>query len=322
MQNQYANKLRLSAWIIIVSTVLLTSATFAWMDIASTLKVTSLAMTVVTDNALQIALDEDGEPGEWTTVLDVSELLADNATLRPVTYSAVADAFMAPVYGIDGRIETLVEMLLRDEETTPNYVLMAEGDEEAGYLVALDLWICASETSCAVTLSPPTEVSEGLLGGGTYLVSAPVWNAETYTHDDGGQGAEYAIRVGFRSYDDSGETENFVIYEPNNTGDVTTSVDGTGVYISADNYIIQGESTWHEQTPILRDNVEYTLGDFLTDEITLLDLTAGEPRLVTIYIWLEGQDEACDNSISEAELLMNLQFAAVESDAYTSLEAR
>ncbi len=323
MKNRYAKKLQLSAFVILVSLVLLTTATYAWMSIASTLKVVNLAMTVVTDNALKVALDEDGTPGEFTTVLDLSELFAEDNILRPVTYSAVEDAFMAPVYGLDGRIETLTEMLLReDEEATPNYTLMAEGDEEAGYLIALDLWVCASETSCAVTLSPPTEVTEGLLGGGTYLVGAPVWNAETYTHDDGGQGAEYAIRIGFRSYDDDGETENFVMYEPNNTGDVTTSVDGTGEYISADKYIIQSESTWDEQTPTLRDNVDYTLGEFLTDDIVLFELEAGVPKLITVYIWLEGQDEACDNSISAAELLLNLQFTALEDTTYDYLEAR
>lgn len=322
MKNQYATKLRISAWIILVSAALLTSATFAWMTMGSSLSVTNLTMMVIADNALLVAADEDGTAGEFTSVLDLSDLFAEGAVLRPVTYSAQADAFMAPVYGLDGRIESLTTMLLNTTAETPNYTLMAEGDEDAGYLLAVDVWFCASESACAVTLSPPTDVVEGSLGGGTYLVGAPVWNAQTYTHDDGGKGAQYAIRVGFRSYDENGETENFVIYEPNATGEETTSIDGTGEYISADSYIAQGVSSWSEQSPILKDNVDYTLGEFLTDEVLLFELEKNEPKLVTIYIWLEGMDESCDNSISAAELLMNLQFVASEDLTYDYLEAR
>jgi hypothetical protein len=53
-------KLTVALWITVFSFVLLTTAAYAWMSIASTLKVTELALTVIANNNLEIAQDITG----------------------------------------------------------------------------------------------------------------------------------------------------------------------------------------------------------------------------------------------------------------------
>ncbi|NCB53055.1 MAG: hypothetical protein EOM54_14455, partial [Clostridia bacterium] len=98
-------KLTLAFWIVLASFVTLTTAAYAWMSIASTVKVTDLALNVVTDNALELAPDADGVAGEYTTVMQMTALADPDAVLKPVTYSAQRDAFLEPDYGWDGRAD-------------------------------------------------------------------------------------------------------------------------------------------------------------------------------------------------------------------------
>ncbi len=310
---------------IVVAAVLLTASTYAWMTIASQLMVTDLSLTVVSSNGLEIALDDEGAPGEWSSSLDLSTLMEAGVALTPATYSALEDAFQEPEYGTDGRIATMVALLptyLQDilfgEDSS-----MAEEDTLATVgVLAIDVWVRTSSEDCSVQLSAPTQVEEGLLGSGTYVVGTPVWNAQTVSHDDGGTGAQNAIRIGFRPYDENGETEQIVIYEPNTDGTTTLSVDDTGEGLVAEEYLVtQAPSTWAEQDPVLNGSVDYTLGELEAD-VELFALATGEAKKVTIYIWLEGQDADCTNTISNAELLMNLQITAVTEGADASIVAR
>lgn len=304
-------KLIAAGWITLAAFVVLTSAAYAWMSISSSIKVTDLSLNLVTENALELALDQNGEPGEWTTVLSMNELLADAAPLSPVTWSAARDSFLAPHYGLDGRPDFSNPLVI---SKTQNGVQLPSSDEAekgegAGTMLAIDLWVRTGSSDCTVRLSQPAESSEGTLGGGTYVIGAPVWDANAIRHTDGGSGAQAAIRIAFQSYDETYDPGKFVIYEPNTDGTQTTSVDGTALEGSG-KLITQAPSSWSEQTPVLRDSVNYILGEFLTEDTGLFMLKTDTARHFTMYIWLEGQDADCTNAISAAQLLMNVQFGA------------
>ena len=51
------------------------SMTYAWLGVSRIPFVSDVALTVMTDSAIQIAPDENGAPGEWSSYLDVSALL-------------------------------------------------------------------------------------------------------------------------------------------------------------------------------------------------------------------------------------------------------
>ncbi|NCC66575.1 MAG: hypothetical protein EOM14_00065 [Clostridia bacterium] len=308
-------KLTLAFWIVLASFVTLTTAAYAWMSIASTVKVTDLALNVVTDNALELAPDADGVAGEYTTVMQMTALADPDAVLKPVTYSAQRDAFLEPDYGWDGRADFSDPLVITETQDGTPILSSGTSEERMGCLLAYDFWIRTGASNCTVRLSEPREVSDGVAGNGSFVVGKPVWNASSVKHTDGGSGAQNAIRIAFRTYDEEDGSEGkFVIFEPNadSSGDYkpTPSIDGTETLVEGDDLILQSVSGWSEQTPVLRDNVTYTVGDFISDNTSLFTLKAGHARRVTLYIWLEGQDTDCVNAISAAEVMANIQLYA------------
>ena len=68
-------------------------------------------------------------------------------------------------------------------------------------------------------------------------------------------------------------------------------------------------STWTETDPAQRDVVVKNLGNFM-DDTTLFLLDSGEMVRLDVYIWLEGQDQDCMQTIHEAQVMACLQFDA------------
>ncbi len=357
-------KLAIATWIILTSFIALSVATYAWMSIATSFKVSDLELNVITENAMEIALATgDGSvPADdaWGTTLSLSELVNKDAALRPVTWSAKDKTFYAPTYGLDGRILSIIEpakvISLAD---VPTSSAEAEG-EGAGYLLKVEFWLrtqsdkamtyisgpqmlnireplldeneASSETNSEAASENVTESAEETLYGGSYVIGIPVWNSETMLHDDAGKGAQYAIRIGFMTedyyiYDSQGneikvEDGGFYIYEPNTShGEITPTIDKsdneeeTLLYEGDGKLIRQEVSSWQDQTPPFNEEVDYTYGEFIDEDTDLFLLTANNPRKVTMYIWLEGQDKDCTNSISAGEILANIHIGA-EADSY------
>jgi hypothetical protein len=175
-----------------------------------------------------------------------------------------------------------------------------------------------------VSLTPAVEVTEGVQGAGTYLVGTPLWDEESISHNNGGKGAENAIRVGIRITHlrengiPTAQSPQFLIYEPNadrhNDGSHgyvdTPSIDGTETLISKDKLITQTASDWAEADPIEKNKVRYDLGEF-TSPSDLFLIREDEMVQIRLYIWLEGQDIDCINTIADAKITANIQFLAV-----------
>lgn len=322
------HKIYALGYVTVVLLVLLSAASYAWLTISDSPMVSDLAISVVTDNAMEIAPDVQGTPGEWGTILDLSDYSALTAPLKPATFRASEGAFYAPGYGADGRIANAVRL------TNPNDTLLSAADaaEDAadnGYLYTASFWLRSPSRDTDVFLSPPVTREQDTLGGGTFVVGEPVWNENTFRHDENGNGAEKAVRMAFRvevpvfdsntqKLDENGKplksqqtgTEiRWVLYEPNtDESEVTYGMDG-GELQGDWTLVRQQASSWQETDPILADKVLYTPGDFFENEIPMLTLTRGVPTRVTLYLWLEGQDRDCSNIISAGSIFANLQFA-------------
>ena len=315
---QARKKLMLLGWIAAVLLILLTSATYAWLGISSNPTVSDLALSVVTDNALELAPDVEGVPGEWGTILNLSELSALTAPLKPATYLAAEGAFYAPNYGWDGRVDFSAPIRLTDQ----NGALFSSADaaEEAegnGYLFVSDFWVRAQASDCIVTLTPAVEREDGVLGSGTFVVGEPVWDENHFVHKESGNGAQYAIRMAFRvdETDDHGNVSGepiWIFYEPCvEEGEAIAGADGSESFFGSHKVVRQLPSQWSDLSPALRDTVNYQPGQFLTEDLSLFAMEAGHARHITLYIWLEGQDEDCTNAISEGRIFSNIQFSAV-----------
>ena len=307
----------------IISVVALTAASYAWMTISSTPTVTDLAFTVITESALELAPDEGGKPkDEWGTIMDMGtgeeEDDSKEIGLQPITYIASEDAFFAYRYGLDGRIDGNSRTRLTDTNGALLPEFAAE-DGESGYLYICDFWIRTNASDCIVALAAPMEREDGKLGAGTFLVGEPVWDGATVTHKDEGNGAQFAMRLALRvdPVDDFGDVDDpaMILYEPNADGGIglteTKSANGNGLLQGNNPLLQQSVSTWKEATPVVKDTVLYTPGDFITEDLAMFPLKAGHARHVTLYMWLEGQDADCNQTINAGRILANLQFTAI-----------
>ena len=300
-------------YVLLILLTLFTVATYTWFAISRTPKVSDLGLSVNAPKGLELS----GDPlaTEWTQRLDFAQLTGETAPLRPVTWSEKDGRFYAATYGIDGRLtdqwEPLTDSRHANKNNTDGYYMMGT-------------FFVRSGQSATVSLSPAVEVEEGQKGAGTYLIGTPVWDSKNILHNNGGSGAELAVRMGIKiqKTDINGiptdENPVFYIYEPNvdqhtdgKEGYVATpSIDGSATLVPEERLITQTTSFWSEVSPVQRTAVIYDMGEF-TSDTELFRITEQELAQVTIYVWLEGQDVDCTNAIGRAaQVLANLQFAA------------
>jgi len=308
-------KVIILGYVALVLCVMAVTASFAWMSISSTPTVTDLALSVVSDNALEVAPDNDGTPGSWSSILDLSELSELNAPLKPATFVAGENTFYAPHYGLDGRADFSDPVRLTDEKGQ-----FIEGKETGGYLYSVSFWIRTSSSYCKVGLTPAVQREEDIPGKGTFLIGEPVWNAAKVCHEEAGNGSEKAVRIMIRADATETEPEQWILYEPScSAGQETMSING-GKLEGNNRLIRQEASNWTEDSPILNDSVIYKPGEFLDNTKGLFSLEPGVSRRVTVYLWVEGQDADCTNAISGGKIFGNLQFTG-EQNENTELHA-
>lgn len=299
-------------YIVLILLILTTVATYTWFSLSSTPRVSDLGLYVNAPSGLELSVDPLAE--EWKLQLDFSEIMEETPTLRPVTWSENDQRFYAASYGLDGRISHRWEPLT-DERN-------ANSDSADGYYIA-GTFYARSDERVEVSLTPAVEVQEGLQGAGTYVIGTPVWNSDRILHNNGGNGAELAIRIGIlvqktdRTGQDKEEDPVFYIYEPNcdthtdGSGgyNATASIDGSGTLVPQDRLILQTTSSWTEANPVQRNAVIRKMGEFTT-QTKLFTLESDELARITLYVWLEGQDADCTNEIGhEAQVLASIQFA-------------
>lgn len=304
----------LGVYMLIILMSLLTVASYTWFSLSRTPRVSDMNMYINSQTGLELSADPLAE--EWKLQLDFRNLVDVTTPLRPVTWSDRAQQFYAATYGADGRLLDLESWQPLTDERNANK------DNLDGYYIKATFF-ARSDTPVAVSLSPAVEVDEGINGSGTYVIGTPIWNAQNVIHNNGGQGAENAIRIGLRVTPVDAQTgipkdgsSEFFIYEPNTDIHVdetegyveTPSIDGTETLIDDDHLIRQTASTWTEAYPVQRNVLIKTLGEF-QDERVLFTLSTGEMVRIDLYVWLEGQDMDCTNEIKEAQILASIQFA-------------
>lgn len=315
-------KIALYIFLLIILLTLVTAASYTWFSISRTPRVSDMNMYVNSKGGLELSLDPTA--GDWRLQLDLRDMVSVTTPLRPVSWVDEEQRFYAAAYGLDGRLlDRSFWEPLTDERN-------ANKDNLDGYYIKLTLY-ARSASVVNVSLSPAVEVDEGVNGSGTYLIGTPVWDPEEILHNNGGQGAEMAVRIGLKITPvdsqgvPTGEDATFCIYEPNadthidgSKGYISTpSITGAGSLVTEDRLICQTTSTWTEADPVQRDVVIKELGEFETNP-TLFSLKAGGMVKIDIYIWLEGHDADCTNQIQDAQIMANLQFSA-ESEGQSGL---
>lgn len=305
-------------WLLIGMLALLVTASFAWFSVSNTPKVSDMALYVNANQGLLIADHYDAPEEEWGSHLAFPDLISTTSPLKPVSWSESEECFKGIKYGFDGR-QTNRWRTLSDAENANT-----TGDNQ--YYV-YSTFYAKTDTACTVSLADAVERSDGQAGAGTYVIGTPRWNELSYSHEDAGNGAERAIRIGFRVVrvdPESGrpiESSVFYIYEPNcnshNDGYSeyldTNSIDGTDTLVPPERLITQTASGWREANPVQRDNTVKKLGEFTTDT-DMFHLNVGEMAQIVMYIWVEGQDLDCYGFSDVSQLSANIQLDADYSE--------
>ena len=312
------------AYILLILLCLLVTTSYAWFSISRTPKVSNMGISIASRNGMSLSHKWDSEDELWTQHLDLSQVMVQSAPLKPVTWVNSENAFYASEYGSDGRMTGITKKL----SDTVN----ANQDNSEGYYIKTTFY-ARTDANVSVSLTPATVTSDGTGGAGTYVIGTPMWNDETVIHNNGGQGAEYTIRVGIKitKLDEFGNEKadnvQFYVYEPNYDGHVdgsgtiveTQSIDGSPTLVPEEYMIRQTTSTWTEAYPVQRDVQIKELGEFMS-EPHLFELSPNEYAKIDLYFWMEGQDIDCNNSIgNNAKIMANMQFSA-ESKGDSGLE--
>jgi len=315
--------------LLVLGLVALLSSTFAWLDVSRVPFVSDLEVSVITENRLLIAPDEDGQPGEWNTFFDASGYFQDMAPLYPVTY--VDGWFSKLVYDKTGRADYVTPITEDNINVMIDNAIGISADGSAeitGYVLAIDCWMKTEGGSATVFLSDPVETSDGQMGGGTYAVGSPIWSDETATHSNGGYGSETTLRLGFQfQHTDMNRNatseKSFFIYEPNAdihpdealTGYIQTDSVNGGALTDSAHHIIQNASVWNEANPVLADVVVYTPGKFVQNP-DLFTIRSGEMIKTRIFFWMEGQDIDCiaRNVTDAVSIAANIQFGVKDAN--------
>lgn len=272
-----------------------------------------MAIHVNATTGIQLAASYDAEEEDWGESIDFLDLVSESAPLKPVTWSEENQSFYTIVYGLDGRMAGTWREL-NDEEH-------ANRDDGHGYYVVGSFYARTGEP-CTVSLQDAVELNDGEDGSGTFVIGTPVWDGQSIHHNDAGNDAETAVRIGFKMTPVNVRTGeladdfDFIIYEPNCDKHIAAGVEGyvdtpsiDGTEVLGSRMILQTASEWTEAYPIERDVTIKTLGEFEGDT-ELFSLGVGEMMRIDLYIWLEGQDIDCTNEIKEAQILSCIQFLA------------
>ncbi len=236
-----------TACTLVISIVLLTAASLAWMTISKAPEVSGLQVTLFTDRAILISRDKNGAPEEFTQSINLSDLFEDLAPLKPIsTYDG--EYWFLPSYDANGALQSPQYFPLANPDVNMNVSLLDENGKpltgqallEAqtnGYYVSCTFWLATElEENVTVTLSVPDytdddnnnledwetdSTNEHSYKYGSFAIGS--YTKDVIENADGSQtiearpidnNAQNALRVGFM-VNDGASDQKFTIYEPN-----------------------------------------------------------------------------------------------------------
>ena len=309
-------------YLVLILFTLWISATYTWFSISRTPRVSDMQLSVGSTAGVEIAFNITDE--EWSNFLNFGEVLEEIDPLKPVSWVDEDKRFYAARYGVDGRING-IDIPLTDEYN-------ANKNNFNSYYMITSFYM-RSDVDARISLSEAVTNEDGTQGSGTYVIGSPVWNSDMVLHNNGGHGAEYAVRVGIKitKVDENGnenaDSVQFYVYEPNYDGHVdgstgafeTQSIKGKETLVDEEYMIRQTTSRWKEFYPVTKNVVVQELGKF-EKQPNLFEMKANEFVKIDLYFWLEGQDIDCGYLLeSDAQIMANFQFLA-EQDGQSGLE--
>ncbi len=300
---------------LIVSAIVLTSSTFAWFSMSKQATVESMDLTVSSPEGIQISTNASG----WTASLTVDNIFntvknneahrydayEGNNNLYPADLIPVSSAFGAA--NASGYVNFFKAVLDKDNNASISAVSQLKDDQNTAGLIAFDLFFKVAKTTTVYfdktvfTDNSNSNILSTLRMAFTPLgnaasadaTTAQAWN--TFTKEST---TYFEVNSTLRSAD---ATERGIGATAQSTsplytgtaGSATVGTDNNGV-VTSSNYVtglgVPSANRFNESS----DSMYFTLNTGVTK--------------MRVYIWVEGQDIDCTNSVSGASLTAALKF--------------
>lgn len=296
---------------LIVSAIVLTSSTFAWFSMSKQATVDSMDLTVSSPEGIQISANASA----WTANLTIDEIFntddsttsrydayEGNVNLYPTDLIPVSSAFYNAASGTG--FANFYKATLNDSGyAAVSAVNQTAGNADNAGLIAFDLFFkVAQQTTVYFGTSEfkdnsssdvLTALRVGFTPLGNIAIGSTAAEAQALNSFTRGQNnILYEVDAMHRSADAlaAGQAEGSVD---------TRYLMGTGAAGQTTNGILSNSYTTASSSKIIRDNAAASAKSFV--------LNQGITKM-RIYIWVEGNDIDCQNSIAGAAFTAALKF--------------
>lgn len=295
---------------LIVSAIVLTSSTFAWFSMSKEAKIESMDLTVSSPAGIQISANAS----TWTANLTLDELFDSKSTSRYKAYDGNTNLMPADLIPVSsafrnfnsttGNAEFYKATLNDAKKATIEKVNQISTNASNCGFVAFDLFFkVAEDTTVYFGTSEFTDNSNSDILTALRVGFQPMGNTDSSTDASDAiamKGTMAAINTMIYEVDSqnrSGDSES----AGNSTGTITTQyiVSESATGTANTNYVLNNSYTASYTGKLILDTAAATAKSF--------SLKAGISKM-RIYIWVEGNDVDCRNSVAGAALSVALKF--------------
>ena len=330
------NKARASLALLLIAVISISTATYAWFTLSNSTSVQSMVIEVGTGTTLKAyagnnstdsnidnyfaIIKSEGTTESYTTGEIITDALPKKGTAFPnltESIKSLSEIKLWPVTSGNG-VKHYTEGLNTEGTAT------GSGPEKKYYVhltltfisdTTMDVYLNGTSSSTDVEdstlVQPGVTLGQAKPGGGTY----------SQADVDAARNAVKALRISFESVDEFNNPV-YAIYEPDNTG-ASGSVETTTLNGNArkDLQKLPGMSsaTVQQTFTTLGDNTGRNTVNGETPAV--FSLVANEPKVVTIRMWVEGEDKQCINDSTKGvnieKALLNVRFRFCGADPTT-----
>ena len=275
------NKLFAAGAMLMVSVIMLSTASFAWFTISTNPEISTLTTQVAVNQNLEIALAKTAVSNAvpaptysaantsaadkvytWGSLLNMTDLGTAystdvNKTLRPLTLTTgTPNKFQYPTYGTDGRISGLGNLAATAQ--TKGFGNLVNGDQIYGYYV--DFWVQTNVDGDLIVQKTAAN-RENDTTPTTATGSGSIFTATTGTDAQKAAIAK-AMRIAFQ--------------------DLGSAPTGAAIADTATVTATAASTTYVDNAATI------SFGGGTSEKVTAL--TANTPKLIRMYVYLEGAD--------------------------------
>lgn len=293
---------------LIVSAIVLTSSTFAWFSMSKEAKVESMDLTVSSPEGIQISANASA----WTANLTIDEIFNEDSTSRYKAYDGNVNLMPLNLIPVSTRFSAFnsttgaanfFKAVLNDAgQATVTQVSQTAGNDNNAGLVAFDLFFKVANTTTVYfgtsefTDNSSSDILTTLRVGFENMgntSSSEASDAIALKNQNSNSCLIYEVDSNNRSVDAKARGNDTGFVQTNYIGNVMAAGGVNADFVLTNAYC----------SPAACPEIKSTA----TSSAKSFELQAGVTKM-RVYIWVEGNDIDCRNSVAGAALSAALKF--------------